>query len=151
LGFGNGRKLGAQVLLAVACGCAHQPKAPPKPAWFAQKKFASAEVCMGPGENLWLSRLRCPDGERLKVVAHNEAGTRNEPATPDDPRLLQQLDAGRRLQFGEPDLHLIDAVTISCSNGDHTFFVDTYHCTQFPEMNAPDGMTIKPLPDPPDH
>jgi len=139
----------AALLVLLLAACAHAP-APQKQPWFGMRKFAAAEVCMPAGEQLWLSRLRCPDGAPPKIVSSTSAGARTNPETPDDPRQLAQLDVGRPLAPGEPDFHIVDAFVISCSDGDRTLFLDMYHCTQEPPASAPEGMTIAPLPAPPD-
>ena len=100
---------------------------------------------MPPGEQLWLSRLRCPDGSPVRIVSRAAAGARNEPESADDPRQLQQLDPGRPLARGEPDFHIVESVIVSCGDGDRTLFLDMYHCAQGPAQQAPAGLSIVPL------
>lgn len=135
---------------AALSSCAHAAATRTGPPLYGLRKSTPAEVCLPPGAQLWLSRLRCPDGAPVQIVSQEPIGPRNEPESPDDPRLLAQLDAGRPLARGEPDLHLVNQVVVSCSDGDRTLYIDMYHCNQPPPDIPPDGLSIAPPPPAPD-
>lgn len=110
---------------------------------FGLVKELAVEVCYPPGEQEFLHRLRCPDGSAARQVDRGSVGTRTTPRDPNDPRLLEQLDAGRKLRPGEPDFHVVDRFLLSCPDGDRTVFVDMYHCNQPPPEQAPEGMALR--------
>jgi hypothetical protein len=124
-------------MLAIA-GCAHAP-ALPSPPGFARSKEKAAEVCLPPGEQAYLTGLRCADGTVPVTKRMGSVGTRLTPADPNDPRILLQMDPERPLQKGEPDLHIVDAFEARCGGATYTLFVDMYHCPA-PPQPAPDGL-----------
>jgi len=145
-GFGNRQRPKAPWLLAaLLASCAHAALPLNMHPDFALRRSQAAEVCLPPGEQLWLSRLRCEDGARVKIVSRSSVGTRQAASPLEEERQLEQLDPGRRLAPGEPDLHIVDAVVVECGGVDTTLFLDMYHCAQPPPDLAPDGFTIEPL------
>ncbi len=116
--------------------CAHAAPAPPPPPGFARSKERAAEVCLPPGVKAWLGELRCADGTPPKTRRIGPIGSRTTPADPDDPRVLLQMDPERRLQPGEPDLHIVDAWEARCGSATYTLFVDMYHCPSPPQPPA---------------
>ena len=52
--------------------CAHSQPIAPAPPGYGVRKTLPAEVCMPAGEQLWLSRLRCPDGQPIEIVSPAE-------------------------------------------------------------------------------
>ncbi|MFL5424785.1 MAG: hypothetical protein ACJ783_07100, partial [Myxococcales bacterium] len=61
------------------------------------------------------------------------------PADPNDPRILLQMGPERRLQPGEPDYHIVDAVDLVCPDATYRVFIDMYHCPATPQP-PPDGL-----------
>jgi hypothetical protein len=99
------------------------------------------EVCLPPGEQAFLKALRCPSGEAVEVRRIGSVGARAAAPSDSDPRLLQQMDPGRPLAPGEPDLHIVDAFEARCPERTSTLFLDMYHCPAQP-LGAPDGFTL---------
>ena len=130
------------VLGAAFAGCKSAQRPGPGGGRFGLVKELAVEVCYPPGEQEFLHRLRCPGGGPARQVERGSVGTRTPARNPDDPRLLEQLDAGRRLRVGEPDFHLVDRFLLSCPDGDWTVYIDMYHCNQPPPSQAPDGMEL---------
>ena len=134
------------ILRALALALSLTACAPLKPTQsgsrFGFTRALAIEVCLPPGQQEFLHRLRCPDGSAARQVERSSIGPRTTPRDPNDPRLLEQLDAGRRLRPGEPDFHVIDRFLVSCPDGDRTVFVDMYHCHQPPPSQAPEGMGL---------
>ena len=128
----------ASFLLAIAA-CAHAATVPGPPG-FARSKERAAQVCLPPGEKAWLGGLRCGDGMPPQTRRLGPVGTRMDPADPNDPRILLQMDPERPLQPGEPDLHIVDAWEARCGSATYTLFVDMYHCPS-PPQPAADGFT----------
>jgi hypothetical protein len=103
-------------------------------------KERAIEVCLPPGENAFVSSLRCPGGEKPQPHRVGNVGTRSQPVDPNDPRILLQMDPERRLQPGEPDLHIVDAIEARCRAATYTVFFDMYHCPA-PPQDPPEGFT----------
>ena len=124
-------------ILAVAA-CSH---AVPGPAGMGLSRERAVEVCLPPGEKAYLETLRCPGrGAKPQLHRAGNAGTRNTPVDPNDPRTLLQMDPERPLQPGEPDLHIVDAIEARCPGATYTIFFDMYHCPA-PPQPAPEGFT----------
>ncbi len=98
------------------------------PPGLARTKEQAAQVCMPLGEKVYFAGLRCPGGEAARVRRLGSVGMRTTPLDPNDPRALLQMDPERRLQPGEPDLHIVDAFEADCNGAVYTLFVDMYHC-----------------------
>ena len=135
------RSLLAPGLLLLAC--AH---APPVRASLGVQRSDPVELCFPIGEDVYLRALRCADGEPARWRRLGSVGTRTPLAKADDPRLLEQMDAGHPLAPGEPDLHILDAVELSCvqAGPQHepvTIYLDIYHCPPR-EPPAPRGFTL---------
>jgi hypothetical protein len=129
-------------LLFLLAGCAHQGHGQPPRPGYGRTPAQAIEVCLPPGEHAFLMRLRCRGGAQAREVSREAAGTRTPLRSADDRRALEQLDPGLPLSRGEPDLHLVEALLVSCPEGDQTLFVDMYHCAQPPPEQAPDGMQL---------
>ena len=135
------RPLFVAVPLAALTGlaaCAHAA-APRAPAGFALSRAAAVELCLPPGEVAWLKALRCPDGQSPRVERKGTIGPRTEVGPLDGERALLQMDPGRPLERGEPDLHVIDAVEAGCGARTTALYLDMYHCAQPPPRVAPAG------------
>jgi hypothetical protein len=126
---------------ALLAACAHG-RAEPAVSGYGVSREKAVEVCLANGEQLYLGRLRCPGGEVALVASRASIGNRTTPRDGDDPRMLEQLDAGRLLQPGEPDLHIVDRFVLSCPDGDREVFLDMYHCQQAPPERAVEGLTL---------
>lgn len=95
-------------------------------------------MCLPPGEKAFIDSLRCPDDSAPRARRVGPVGTRTNPANPDDPRILLQMDPEVPIQPGEPDLHIVDAWELRCGGLTSTVFVDMYHCPA-PRQPPADG------------
>ena len=126
---------------ALAASCAHA-EAPQLPPHFGLAREAAVEVCLPTGEAAWLKALRCPGGEVPRAERQGSIGPRTEVGPADGERALLQMDPGRPLGRGEPDLHVVDAFKAACGARVTTLFLDMYHCTAPPPRAAPAGFTF---------
>ena len=132
-----------RALAAVAlCACAHGESFHP-PAGYAVTRAGAVEVCLPPGENAYVKSLRCPDGTAPRAERMGSVGTRGPIGKADEERALLQMDAGRPLAAGEPDLHIVDAFKLSCGARETTLFVDVYHCASGSPRGAPSGFSLQ--------
>lgn len=115
-----------RIVLLGLLSCAHGP--PIAPRGFGMDRARAVEACLPPGEQVYLSALRCPDGSKPRAVRLGNVGTRMNPIDPNDPRILLQMDPERPLAPGEPDLHIVEAVEARCPGATFTLFFDMYHC-----------------------
>jgi hypothetical protein len=136
----TGARMQRALLLAVAA-CAHA--SPRAPEGYGLSRAHAIEVCLPPGEQALLKALRCPGGEPVEARRMGSVGARSAMADESDPRMLQQMDPGRPLAPGEPDLHIVDAIEVRCPGKTTTLFVDMYHCPP-PPLVAPAGFTLEP-------
>ena len=109
---------------------------------FGLERGLAVEVCYPPGVVAFLRRLRCADGSQAREVERVSVGARTA-TSKSDPRLLEQLDAGRPLRPGEPDLHIVERFTLSCPEGDKQVYLDMYHCLKAPPEQAPEGLGLE--------
>ncbi len=125
--------------LAAACAHGGAPHPPPD---FGVTRAAAVEVCLPPGEVAWLKSLRCPAGEAPRAERQGSIGPRTDLGPDDGERALLQMDPGRPLARGEPDLHIVDAFKVSCGARETTLYLDMYHCGAPPPRVPPAGFTI---------
>ncbi len=97
---------------------------------------------MPPGERVYLSSLRCPDGSKPTNGIRYTVGPRTAPADRNDPRMFEQLH--RAPAPGEPDLHIIDAYPMECPMFAEMVYLDMYHCDVPPPSVAPANFTFEP-------
>jgi len=126
------------LLLLALAACAHGA---PRPPGYGLSRQDAVEVCLPPGEQAFLKALRCPGGTPVDARRLGSVGARSAMAEESDPRMLQQMDPGRPLGPGEPDLHIVDAFAASCPDKTYELFLDMYHCPQ-PPLAAPQGFTL---------
>ncbi len=127
--------------LLALLACAHAaPRAPPG---YGLTREAAVELCLPTGVQAYLKALRCDDGSPPEVHRIGSVGPRTTTAEASDPRLLSQMDPGRPLSPGEPDLHIVDAFEARCGARAATLYVDMYHCPA-PSPLAPEGFTLSP-------
>ena len=127
------------LLFAAALGsCAHGEAVRPPPD-FGLTRAAAVEVCLPTGERAWLGALRCPDGEPPRTERQGSIGPRTEVGKDDGERALLQMDPGRPLERGEPDLHIVDAFQAACGPRTTTLYLDFYHCGAPAPRAAPAG------------
>jgi hypothetical protein len=132
--------MGRTLLLALAA-CAHA--APAAPPGYGLSRGQAIEVCLPTGEQSFLQSLRCPSGEPVEARRLGSVGSRAAVVDEGDPRLLQQMDPGRPLAPGEPDLHIVDSFEARCPGRSWTLYLDMYHCPAQP-LGAPEGLTFSP-------
>src|SRR5438105_3916554 len=112
------------------------PRAPPG---YGLTRAGAVEVCLPPGERAFLKALRCPDGTAAETKLLGSAGARSPVADPE--RALLQMDPGRPLAPGEPDLHPLTAFEARCGPQTTTLFLDMYHCPA-KRPSAPEGFAL---------
>jgi hypothetical protein len=94
---------------------------------------------------VYLSRLRCPDGQPPRFGRRGNVGARNPRNADDtDEDVIRQLNMSRRLEPGEVDHHVIDVYEVECSDQRHEIFMDMYHCADPRPNKPPSGFTITP-------
>jgi hypothetical protein len=126
------------------------PRAPPpvKDAvipTLGRSKEEAINVCQPIGQQRYLSRLRCPDGQPPRFGRRDSVGARNErKANVTAADLMRQRDRWRRLDPGEVDHHVIDVYEVKCSDEMHEIFMDMYHCADPKADKPPSGFTIMP-------
>lgn len=126
-------------LALLLAACAHAGPIGSRPG-FALTRGAAAEVCLPDGELEYLRSLRCASGEQPRLHRVGSVGSRNQ-TTPNDPRLLQQMDISGVLPPGDPDLHIVDAWELRCGEKVVTVYLDMYHCARREQQPAPEGFT----------
>ena len=131
----------ALLVCAALVACTHGA-ARPSPAYGLVRGDA-VEVCLPPGENIYLKALRCPDGAPPHVERQGSVGTRTHLPNPDDPRVLLQMDPAAKIPRGDPDLHIVDAFRATCGARESTLFLDMYHCGGPQPRAAPEGFSLE--------
>lgn len=123
-----------------------KPDAPrPPTATWGLVKVEAVEVCMPAGERAYLDRLRCEDGSEPSVQRVGNAGYRNDPPeSMGQEEQMAYMDANRKLNPGEVDIHIVDIYSVTCGKQEPIqVFLDMYHCPQAEFGFAPEGLVFK--------
>jgi len=144
-------------LLAIAlalAGCASASKSGPAasggPSGLGLAKTTPIEVCNTKGEQDYLARLRCADGNKPEVGHRSSIGMRDpfdsKPAQLDAGSFKKSMDPNRKLEAGERDPHIVDAFPLQCGATKLTLYLDMYHCAAAAPREAPEGFLFSPEP-----
>lgn len=134
----------AILLVLVLSACASAPSSTPAPDTPGSTKESAIEVCRPAGQRAYLSQLRCPDGNAPAFHRVGSVGERN-PTPKGSPELdlMSIMNANRRLQPGEVDVHIVDRYELRCGAAVSTVFLDMYHCGQPAPQVAPAGFKLQ--------
>ncbi len=112
------------------------------PEWGLTKELA-IEVCLPPGEHLFLSELRCASGQPPTFKRSGNVGPRNPIASETFDEAW--MDPFVPVPKGKKDEHIVDRYEVVCADKTAIVFLDMYHCGTPKPWAAPRGFT-RPLP-----
>ncbi|NMB74249.1 MAG: hypothetical protein GYA21_03865 [Myxococcales bacterium] len=113
-----------------------------EPSWGMTKELA-IEVCLPPGEHLFLSELRCASGQAPTFKRSGNVGPRNPMASESFDEAW--MDPFVAVPKGKKDEHIVDRYEVVCADKTVILFFDMYHCGTPKPWAAPKGFT-RPLP-----
>lgn len=122
------------------------PSAPKVDTLLGRSKEQAIDVCGPPGQRAYLRSLRCGDGQVPTFDRAGNVGSRN-PRSGSVPEsvVLEQMDPSRPLGKGEVDYHIVDRYKVVCSDGEHSLYMDMYHCAG-PQTGVPPSGFTMPIP-----
>jgi hypothetical protein len=102
-------------------------------------KESAVEVCLPPGERIFLSELRCADGQAPTFQRSGNVGPRNPIASETFDE--SAMDPFFAVPPGKKDDHIVDRFEVVCSDRTVAVFMDMYHCGTPKPWAAPKGFT----------
>jgi len=106
-------------------------------------KESAIEVCRPNGEQAYLDRLRCPNGNAVRYKRAGSFGFRNEPKSPDDDQAVMEQMMGGAPTAGQKDFHTVDGFDLRCKRQKLRVYLDMYHCPEPETQVTPPGFTLQ--------
>lgn len=130
---------------ALACALASATAAePPSP---GDTKQTAIEVCKPAGQQEYLKRLVCPNGEAPSYRRAGSFGMRDElPPDASGEMLAAQIE--KAMSFaphtaGAPHHHVVDGYEVACGEEKRIIYMDMYHCGAKAQDAAPVRLTLR--------